>query len=312
MINQFIDHNSESGYIFALETILHDGAFREPEGEEGRYELFTIPLTFDLKSTWTGDTYSGTLPLLQSKRVWFKGLASEMLWFISGSLTCDSLEEHDIGIWRPWYRQGTTYVGPMYGHMWRQWPTFKHDEETGEPRQRGFFDQLQSCIDSIRNRPEARSHIVTAWNPSLLEVQPIKPCHVMFQFFAPEDATLQLTLFQRSCDMFLGVPFNIAQYSLLGHMVASLTGRLFTQLNWIGADCHIYENHEDQVQEQIARWWSNEGRCRAKPQPRVSFSVPESIDDFTFSDFRLSDYSPLEPLQGEVSIQGKGHKEESF
>lgn len=279
----------ERGYLQMCEDILA-GPYRKPDDEEGRYELFDYTLRFP-------NQQDGHIPLLTTKKVPFKSLAVEMLWFISGSQRTDLLEEYNVPIWDTW-KDENNVVGPLYGFQWRHWrvdPSLRHLYNGAAE-----IDQLKNTIESLRNRPEARSHMVTAWRPDHLKAMSIKPCHVLLQFYRIDDK-LSLSLYQRSCDTFLGVPFNIAQYSVLLHLVAHVIGCKPDTFTWHGGDVHIYENHVDQIQEQLDR--------PPRTFPRlVIHNKEQDIDNVFFEDLELVGYDPHPRLKGDISPQGTpGH-----
>jgi len=275
----------EPAYLNMASDILEYGAYRKPDGEEGRYELFDRSLTFDLSH--------GQLPLLTTKRVPFKLLAVEMLWFISGSQRIDFLHEHGVHIWDVWCNNDGV-VGPLYGSQWRHWridPALQHLHGGATE-----IDQLANVIQSLRDRPEARSHCITAWRPDHLKAMAIKPCHLYLQFYRFGDE-IQLSLTQRSCDTFLGVPFNIAQYALLAHLVAHHLGCQATRFNWHGMDVHIYENHVEQIRQQLER--------SVGAPPRLAIrNRYYAIDGYGWDDLSLIGYAPHGPLKGDISPQG--------
>jgi len=276
----------ERAYLEMCRHILEEGVYRKPEGEEGRYEAFAQPLKFDLRD--------GKLPLLTTKRMQVKSLAVEMLWFISGSSRVDMLHDNNVKIWDIWANENND-VGPLYGYMWRHWwvdPNLVDSLHGG----REEIDQLGEVMRTLRDRPEARSHVITAWRPDWLKAMSIKPCHVYLQFYRVGDE-VSLLLTQRSCDSFLGVPFNIAQYALLTHLVAHQLGCTAGEFTWMGADVHIYENHVDQVREQLGR--------PVRKAPRLHFRrVPDTIDDYRYDDLEIADYEHAGALKGDISAQG--------
>ncbi len=277
--------HGERAYLEMCRRILDEGAYRKPEDEEGRYEAFAQPLKFDLRDD--------RLPLLTTKRMLFKSLACEMLWFISGSPRIDLLREYDVHIWDIWANADGD-VGPLYGYQWRHWWVDPNLVELNGGRTE--IDQLEQVMTTLRERPEARSHMVTAWRPDMLKAMSIKPCHILLQFYRVGDE-VSLALFQRSCDTFLGVPFNIAQYSLLTHLVAHQLGCTAREFTWIGGDVHIYENHVEQIREQLDRPVLEPPRLHIK-------RTPESIDGYRYEDFEVVGYQHGGPLKGEISAQG--------
>ncbi len=276
----------EEGYLNLCYYILNHGTYRAPEGDDARYEAFAQPIKFDLRG--------GTLPLFTSKRTWFRGLANEMLWFISGRQDTGPLKDQGVHIWDTWDR-GDGYVGPLYGFQWRHWKVDPQTQDlySGETE----IDQLGQVLTTLEHKPEGRSHCVTAWRPDHLKAMGIKPCHVFLQFYRVGDE-ISLALYQRSCDMFLGVPFNVAQYSLLLHMVAHQLGCEAREFTWIGGDVHIYEDHVEAVQEQLER--------QTLPFPTLSFArQPNSIDGYTYDDLVLDGYQHQGRIRAPISAQGQ-------
>lgn len=278
--------NGEPAYLEMLARILSDGRYRKPAGEEGRKELFAQPLRFDLSD--------GRLPLMTTKKTLFKSLATEMLWFISGEQDVTLLRENNVGIWNLWANDEGV-VGPLYGYQWRHWRI--------DPAAASLFDgateidQLSEVMHTLATRPEARSHMITAWRPDHLRHMSIKPCHILLQFYRFEN-DLSLMLTQRSCDAYLGVPFNIAQYSLLTHMVAHQLGCTAREFIWVGGDVHIYENHFDQVAQQLSN--------PVLEPPRLSFRrKPASLFAYELDDFEVLNYQSAPFSRAEVSAQGQ-------
>jgi thymidylate synthase len=281
--------NNESGYINLLERILTEGHYRKPEKEEGRYELFAQPLRFDLSDN--------QLPLMTTKKVFFKSLAVEMLWFLSGSQDTQLLKKHQVKIWDTW-ENADGIVGPLYGYQWRHWQIDPATQHLYEGKKE--IDQMAEVMKTLRERPEARSHMVTAWRPDHLKAMSIKPCHILLQFYLVNNQ-LSLMLTQRSCDAYLGVPFNIAQYSLLTHMVAHQLGCQAKEFIWVGGDVHIYENHVDQVKQQIRKPLHTIPQLKFNRKPSDLFSY--ELDDFEIKHYIHADYVPAQ-----VSPQGQPGK----
>lgn len=281
---------NEEVYLDTLRRILSDGKYRKPENEEGRYELFAQPLRFDLSS--------GKLPLMTTKKVFFKSLAVEMMWFLSGSQDISFLKENNVKIWDIWANKEGV-VGPLYGFQWRHWridPAVSGKYYNGQKE----IDQISDVMRSLRDRPEARSHMVTAWRPDHLKLMSIKPCHILLQFYRYDDE-VSLMLTQRSCDAYLGVPFNIAQYSLLTHMVAHQLDCKAKEFIWIGGDVHIYEDHVAQVREQLKK--------PILPSPTISFKrKPKDIFSYELNDFLIEGYVHADYMPAEVSPQGQPGK----
>lgn len=281
--------HGEHAYLDMLRRIVTEGNYRKPDGEEGRNELFAQQLRFDLR----GDS----LPLMTSKKTMFKSLAQEMLWFISGEQDVALLKEGNVKIWDLW-ANAEGVVGPLYGFQWRHWRV--DPEAVALNGGKTEIDQLADTIKSLRDRPEARSHIISAWRPDHLKLMSIKPCHILLQFYRVGDE-LSLMLTQRSCDAYLGVPFNIAQYSLLTHMVAQQIGCKAREFIWFGGDVHVYENHFDQVGLQLAQ--------PVFTPPTLQFTrKPDSIDDYRMEDFQVIGYHSAPFVPGAVSAQGQPGK----
>lgn len=282
--------NNEASYLDMLDRILTKGKYRKPENEEGRYELFAQPLRFDLSNN--------KLPLMTTKKVFFKSLAVEMLWFLSGSQDTQLLKQHHVKIWDTWENDDGV-VGPLYGYQWRHW---RIDSSLADEFYNGKqeIDQMAEVMKTLHERPEARSHMVTAWRPDHLKLMAIKPCHILLQFYR-HDNELSLMLTQRSCDAYLGVAFNIAQYSLLTQMVAHQLGCQAKEFIWIGGDVHIYENHLDQVKAQLKKPLYESPILSFKHKPNDLFSY--KLDDFEIKNYVHADYVPAQ-----VSPQGQPGK----
>lgn len=281
-------HNEEA-YLDMLRRILDEGTYRKPDDEEGRYELFAQPLRFDLSGN--------KLPLMTTKKVFFKSLAVEMLWFLSGAQDIEMLKQNKVGIWNIWANEQGV-VGPLYGFQWRHWridPAVRQHYGGAEE-----IDQMTQVMKTLAERPEARSHMVTAWRPDHLKLMSIKPCHILLQFYRV-DGKVSLMLTQRSCDAYLGVPFNIAQYSLLTHMVAHQLGCEAGEFIWVGGDVHVYENHVEQVRAQLEK--------PIHGVPTLHFRrKPEDLFSYRYDDFEVRDYVHAEYVPAEVSPQGQPGK----
>jgi thymidylate synthase len=278
--------NNEQSYLNMLRRILDEGVYRKPEQEEGRYELFAQPLRFDLSDN--------KLPLMTTKKVFFKSLAVEMLWFLSGSQDTSLLKKYGVKIWDIWENTNGV-VGPLYGFQWRHWRIDPAVSQYYKGKKE--IDQMADVMESLRDRPEARSHMVTAWRPDHLKLMSIKPCHILLQFYRVNDE-ISLMLTQRSCDAYLGVAFNIAQYSLLVHMVAYQLGCKAKELIWVGGDVHIYENHVEQVREQLTK--------PILDIPTIHFNrKPDDLFSYEFEDFEVRNYAHAEYVPAEVSPQGQ-------
>jgi thymidylate synthase len=222
-------------------------------------------------------------PLFTTKQVAFKAMAHELLWFISGQTNIAYLKEHNVKIWNEWADENGD-LGPVYGHQWRHWKG--SDGQT--------YDQLEMLIQQIKSHPFSRRHIINAWNVAQIEEMALPPCHLLCQFYVTSHGKLNCKLFQRSADLFLGVPFNIASYSLLTCMIAQLCDLEPGEFVWSGTDVHIYENHLDAVQTQLSR--------KPKSPPTLSLVAQKSIDDYKIEHIKLHDYEHLGKISAPVAV----------
>ena len=285
-------------YITALEHILKDGKQREDRTGIGTKSVFGYQMRFDLRSSF---------PAVTTKKLAWKSVVSELLWFLEGSTDERRLAEIQFGktreevvdkktIWTAnankqgvelGYTNNETQkeLGPVYGKQWRSWG-----------KDVGGEDQIKKIILDLKNNPNSRRHIVSAWNVDKIEEMALPPCHAMFQFHVQDDE-LSCQLYQRSADMFLGVPFNIASYSLLTHMLAQILNLKPSEFIWTGGDCHIYKNHFIQVREQIKR--------KPKPPPTLLMPKITTLEDITSStpkDYKLLDYSPMDSIKAPMAV----------
>ena len=268
------DASVPTPYEDLLRRVLTEGSPKGDRTGTGTRSLFGAQLRYDL---------SKGFPLVSTKRVHFKSVAYELLWFLRGEGNATWLQEHGVRIWNEW-ADADGDLGPVYGVQWRSWPT-----PSGE-----HVDQIAQVIDQIKTNPDSRRLIVSAWNVADVPDMALAPCHAFFQFFV-NDGKLSCQLYQRSADMFLGVPFNIASYALLTHMIAAQTGLEVGDFVWTGGDCHIYDNHLDQVREQLSR--------DAFPYPTVRLArTPESISDYRYEDFVVEDYQHHAPIRAAVAV----------
>lgn len=222
-------------------------------------------------------------PLITTKRVHFRSIAYELLWFLRGESNVGYLRENRVTIWDEWADENGD-LGPVYGVQWRSWPT-PHGEH---------IDQIQQVIDTLRRDPDSRRIIVSAWNVADIPAMALAPCHAFFQFYVA-DGRLSCQLYQRSADMFLGVPFNIASYALLTRMVAEQTDLQPGEFVWTGGDCHIYDNHVNQVTEQLRR--------APYPAPQLRFARrPSSMFDYSYEDFMIDGYEHHPAIRAEVAV----------
>ncbi|WP_198144670.1 thymidylate synthase [Nesterenkonia jeotgali] len=261
-------------YEDLLADVLRTGTAKSDRTGTGTRSVFGRQIRFDL---------SESFPLITTKRVHFKSVALELLWFLRGDSNVGWLQERGVRIWNEWAGEDGE-LGPIYGVQWRSWPTPDGKD----------IDQIQQLITSLRTNPDSRRHVVSAWNPAQIDEMALPPCHIMFQFYVA-DGRLSCQLYQRSADMFLGVPFNIASYALLTRMVAQQVGLQPGEFIWTGGDCHIYDNHVEQVREQLSR--------APYPSPRLEFTrTPESIFDYEFEDFDVRDYQHHPAIKAAVAV----------
>lgn len=271
---------NEQKYLNLLRKVLTEGKERQDRTGVGTYSLFGEQLKLDLREGF---------PLLTTKKIHFKSVVHELLWMISGSTDASDLESVGVTIWREWADENGD-LGPVYGHQWRHWGGL-HGSRVAPG-----FDQLVAVVESIKSDPSSRRHIVTAWNPSDLPDQRLPPCHILFQFYV-HDGELSCHLYQRSADIFLGVPFNIASYALLMKMVAHVTNLLPAELIISYGDLHLYKNHVEQAMTQLRR----------KPNSDAPASVfineeRQSLFDFVYDDIRLVSYYPQSAIPAPVAV----------
>ena len=261
-------------YEDLLRDILAHGTAKSDRTGTGTRSVFGRQMRFDL---------SESFPLITTKRVHFKSVALELLWFLRGDSNVRWLQERGVTIWEEW-ADDDGELGPVYGVQWRSWPT----------PDGGQIDQIAKLIDGLKNNPDSRRHIVTAWNPAEVENMALPPCHAMFQFYVA-DGKLSCQLYQRSADTFLGVPFNIASYALLTLMVAQQVGLEPGEFVWTGGDVHIYDNHLDQVTEQLSR--------SPFPYPKLRLRrKPASIFDYELDDFEVLDYQHHPGIKAPIAV----------
>lgn len=261
-------------YLDLMQKVLNEGEKKEDRTGTGTLSLFGHQMRFPLKDGF---------PLVTTKRVHLKSIIYELLWFLQGDTNIKYLNQHGVTIWDEWANANGD-LGPVYGKQWRSWKT--SDEDT--------IDQISNAIDQIRGNPDSRRIIVNAWNVAEIDKMALAPCHTMFQFYVSH-GSLSLQLYQRSADIFLGVPFNIASYALLLLMVAQQCNLNPGDFIWTGGDCHLYVNHLEQVKTQLSR----------DPHPLPSMKLlrkPKSIFEYEFEDFLLEDYLHHEPLRAPVAV----------
>ncbi len=261
-------------YLDLARRILSEGNKRGDRTGTGTISVFGHQMSFDLAEGF---------PLLTTKKLHTKSIIYELLWFLKGSTNVHWLQEHGVRIWNEWADENGE-LGPVYGHQWRSWP-----DENG-----GSIDQIANVIEQIKKNPESRRLIVSAWNVAEVDEMKLPPCHVLFQFYVANGA-LSCQLYQRSGDVFLGVPFNIASYALLTMMVAQVCGLRPGKFVHTLGDAHIYLNHLDQIREQLTR------TPYPLPTMRLNPTITD-INDFTFEDFSLENYQAWPHIKGEVSV----------
>lgn len=261
-------------YLDLLDEVLREGTVKEDRTGTGTLSVFGRQLRFDLDQGF---------PLLTTKQLHLKSIIYELLWFLSGDTNVRYLQEHGVRIWNEWADEHGD-LGHIYGYQWRSWPDYDG----------GSIDQIATIVDDIRRTPDSRRLIVSAWNVADLPRMNLPPCHLLFQFYVA-DGRLSLQLYQRSADLFLGVPFNIASYALLLQMTAQVTGLRPGDFILTLGDAHIYRNHLDQVRLQLSR--------TPRPLPRMELNpARRSLFDFRYDDFRLVGYDPHPHIAGSVSV----------
>jgi len=269
-----MSRHQEEQYLDLIKHILKNGQHKQDRTGTGTKSVFGHQIRFDL---------SEEFPLLTTKKVHWKSVVHELLWFVAGDTNVKYLQENGVRIWNEWADEAGN-LGPVYGHQWRSW-------ETIDGR---VIDQFGEVVEQIKNNPDSRRLLVNAWNVGDLDKMALPPCHMMFQFYVA-NGRLSCQLYQRSADVFLGVPFNIASYALLTIMIAHVVGLKPGEFIHTFGDAHIYDNHTNQVNEQISR--------APKPLPKLAINREvTSVFDFKFEDFDLIDYDPHPLIKGKVSV----------
>lgn len=304
----------EMQYLDLMRRIWSEGDERIDRTGVGTRSLFGEQLRFDLRD--------GRIPLLTTKRVYWKAAAREMLWFLTGDSNIRPLVEQGVHIWTDWpldsYRRATGEdidrdafeariiadeefalkwgdLGPVYGVQWRRWPQFEPAGDGLWRRNPNGIDQIAQLVDSLRRNPASRRHIFTGWNVAELDGMALPPCHMTYQFHVSGDGGLSCLLFQRSCDVALGLPFNLFGAAMLTAMLAQQTGLAPRELVWSGGDVHLYLNHAALVEEQLSR----------QPAGDPRFAIlrkPDSIDGYTIADFEVRDYAPQAHIAAPVAV----------
>jgi thymidylate synthase len=261
-------------YLDFMRHVRDHGHRKDDRTGTGTLSVFGYQMRFDLAAGF---------PLLTTKRVHTKSIIHELLWFLAGDTNVRYLQEHGVSIWDEW-ADDDGELGPVYGYQWRSWPT---------PDGR-HIDQLSDVVAEIKRNPDSRRLIVSAWNVGDIPRMKLPPCHAFFQFYVA-NGKLSCQLYQRSADIFLGVPFNIASYALLTHLVAQQSGLGAGDFVWTGGDCHLYVNHLDQVETQLAR----------APHPLPTLVIkrrPESLYDYRYEDFEIIDYRFHPAIKAPVAV----------
>ena len=285
-------HNSknEQAYLDLLQHVLTHGTEKGDRTGTGTLSHFGAQLRFDLADGF---------PLLTTKKVHFKSIVYELFWFLSGSTHVDYLQENNVRIWNEWataeqtarFNRPAGDLGPIYGHQWRNYGATKREDGSYE---NDGVDQISQVIEQIKTNPNSRRLIVSGWNPAEAEQVALPPCHTLFQFFVA-DNKLSCQLYQRSADLFLGVPFNIASYALLTHMVAQVCGLEVGEFVWTGGDCHIYQNHREQVELQLTR------ELYSLPTLTLNPDVTD-IFAFNYDDISVDGYESHPAIKAKVAV----------
>ncbi|EAR21341.1 thymidylate synthase [Nitrococcus mobilis] len=274
-------------YLELLRHVLHQGVRKSDRTGTGTLSVFGYQMRFDLQQG---------LPLLTTKRLHLRSIVHELLWLLSGESNIGYLKENGVSIWDEWADENGE-LGPIYGPQWRKWPA--QDGST--------IDQITDVIDGIKQNPNSRRHIVSAWNVAYLPEESLSPqanvaqgrmalpaCHALFQFYVA-DGKLSCQLYQRSCDVFLGVPFNIASYALLTHMIAQECGLAPGDFVWTGGDVHVYSNHLEQARLQLSR--------APRPLPKLIIKrKPDSIFNYCYDDFEIVGYDPHPAIKAPIAV----------
>ena len=261
-------------YETLLEHCYKTGVDKSDRTGVGTRSVFGYQMRFNLAEGF---------PLVTTKKLHIRSIVHELLWFLSGSSNIKYLHDNGVSIWDEWADENGD-LGPVYGVQWRSWPA---------PDGRKI-DQISNLIEGIKKNPDSRRHLVVAWNPAEVDKMALPPCHCLFQFYVA-NGKLSCQLYQRSCDIFLGVPFNIASYSLLTHMVAQQCDLEVGDFVWTGGDCHIYKNHFEQVELQLSR------TPRAYPKLVIN-RKPSSIFDYKFEDFVIEGYEPWPHIKAPIAV----------
>lgn len=261
-------------YETLLEHVYKTGVDKNDRTGVGTRSVFGYQMRFNLAEGF---------PLVTTKKLHIRSIIHELLWFLSGSSNIKYLHDNGVSIWDEWADENGD-LGPVYGVQWRSWPA-------ADGRK---IDQITNLVEGIKRNPDSRRHLVVAWNPAEVDKMALPPCHCLFQFYVA-NGKLSCQLYQRSCDIFLGVPFNIASYSLLTHMIAQQCDLDVGDFVWTGGDCHIYKNHFEQVELQLSR------TPRAYPKLVIG-RKPASIFDYKFEDFVIESYDPWPHIKAPIAV----------
>ncbi|HPR07561.1 MAG TPA: thymidylate synthase [Denitromonas sp.] len=261
-------------YLDLMQHVLEHGHDKSDRTGTGTLSVFGHQMRFDLARGF---------PLLTTKKLHVRSIIHELLWFLAGDTNIAYLKSNGVSIWNEWADENGD-LGPVYGHQWRHWPA----------RDGGEIDQIRQLVEGLKKSPDSRRHLVSAWNPSDVDRMALPPCHALFQFYVA-DGRLSCQLYQRSADIFLGVPFNIASYALLTLMVAQVCGFKPGDFVWTGGDCHLYKNHLEQTRLQLSR------ELRALPTLKINPEVTD-LFAFRFEDFSLEGYDPHPHISAPVAV----------
>jgi thymidylate synthase len=261
-------------YHELLQHLLDHGVKKEDRTGTGTYSVFGHQMRFNLAEGF---------PLMTTKKLHTRSIFIELLWFLKGDTNISYLKENGVSIWDEWADENGN-LGPVYGYQWRSWPNPDGSST----------DQIVNLVNGLKNNPNSRRHIVSAWNPSFIEDMALPPCHCLFQFYVA-DGKLSCQLYQRSCDTFLGVPFNIASYALLVHMIAQVCDLEVGDFVWTGGDVHLYSNHVDQAKLQLTREHRTLPKLKLNPNVKDLFA-------FTMDDISIENYDPHPHIKAAVAI----------
>ncbi|APT93015.1 thymidylate synthase [Corynebacterium phocae] len=263
----------DTPYEDLLRRVLEEGTAKGDRTGTGTRSIFGAQLRYDL---------SQSFPLLTTKKVYFHGVIGELLWFLRGESNVKWLQDNGVRIWNEW-ADADGELGPVYGVQWRSWPT----------PDGAHIDQISGALEMLKSDPNSRRNLVSAWNVSELNNMALMPCHLLFQLYVA-DGKLSMQVYQRSADMFLGVPFNLASYAALTHMFAQQAGLEVGDLIWTGGDCHIYNDHVSQVREQLSR--------EPRPYPQLDLRKAADLFSYSFDDFQVVGYDPHPAIKAQVSV----------